>query len=492
MRRKKTYFRYFVFLFTLLNIILSNNLQAQAPLNNDNLGVSWNPPENPTQISSDLDLYREIGITFIELKHPVNKSILDSLSNYRFTVIVRFPQKFLTTSYVKENTDWLISEYSSGITEYSDYNFITAFGLYSNSQSSDSKFISEFENIKTELKNGTEPSFYEVSTTFNSNLIRTIIEVNNETILNPDYQGSFILAKPFVKTDFLILTTLLDDFENLVFLDSYWLKDALQNYLPLKKAFLDYKEIGIFILPLPNNESSSAPFNWPVFVFVLIWISAGIHVFVSGTYKPLITRFFTGHRFFVDDIMRYRERSSVSGIFLFFQHALFTGLVVYIISNLLISETGLQAFYHSIPQAGIFGQNYFSLFVMGVALACLVQLIGLAWLYFPSDSMTHFSQAMTLYTWIFHVDFVLVSLMLVLFLSGGSQLLILFLSILFILTWLAGFFLTAFDSSKYLMQKRIKYMLYTFGLHSFVNILILVLILINETLLDFLELITTI
>ena len=102
--------------------------------------------------------------------------------------------------------------------------------------------------------------------------------------------------------------------------------------------------------------------------------------------------------------------------------------------------------------------------------------------------MTHFSQALNLYTWIFHTDFILVSIMLILLLSGGSSTIIIILGTLFVINWLMGFLITSLNSSKYLVQKRASYILSTFGLHALVNIAFLVFILSNDYLMDVLEL----
>ncbi|RNC79572.1 MAG: hypothetical protein ED557_13685 [Balneola sp.] len=79
--------------------------------------------------------------------------------------------------------------------------------------------------------------------------------------------------------------------------------------------------------------------------------------------------------------------------------------------------------------------------------------------------------------------------MLAVYLSGGSPTLIIILSILYLVVWLTGFLLTSLDSSKYLQRGRIKYIFYTFGLHTVVNIAILVFIFTNAWIMDMLPLI---
>jgi len=485
-RIKSTYFTHYLLLLTLITFCFNGSSKAQQSTST-NLGISWEPSSNPKEISSQLSFYDQIGIKFIELKHPISSSVLDSISRYPIQVLIRFDTKYLTTYTVNKNRDEIIQQYSSLILEYAEYESVIAYGLYSYSQSFDAGFIKSFETITDELQQISNREFYEITSGPFNALDFSIYEIKSGSL--PIDISAFLLAKDNSPNDAFLLNELFQKNPELLFLDSNWLLKAIQIHPYLTTALQNFKNGEEFILPLQKKEFQPTKFNWPVLVFVIIWITMGIHVTVSQTYKPLIFRYFTGHRFFVDDVMRYRERSYVNGVFLFFQHAFFTGLVVYIFSALLISNAGLDVLYSSIPQFAIFGKNYFSLFILGTLFTVFIQLIALVWLYFPSISMTHFSQTLVLYTWVFHLDFLIVSAMLTLLLFGGSGNLILFLALLFVINWLVAFFLATLDSSKYLIQKRASYIFYTFGLYTIVNIGLLILFLSNDLITDFLELI---
>ncbi len=485
MRSRATYSTFLLLFFALILGINSELSFAQQTSKTD-LGVYWKTNPSPDELSERLTEYEQLGISFIEIHHPVSKSILDSISAHPFNVLIRFDEQFLLAEEIKTNKEELIQNYQKLILEYAEFENVVAYGLYSFSQSFDTEFIEEFNSVKSELKSITNREFYEItSSTFNG-LDFSITKIESDSV--PENSSSFLFSKNYARNDLHLVDNIFRKQPALFFMDADWLDQATNDYPEFKESLIDYKTSGSFILPLPLKTPSGSEFNWPVFIFVLIWISLGVHIRVSATYSPLILRYFTGHRFFVDDVMRYRERSILSGTFLLFQHAAFTGLVAYILAKLLISAKGLEALYHFLPQTAVFGENYFSVFVIGMLISLLVQIIGLMWLYLPSKSMTHFSQALNLYTWIFHVDFVLVSIMLILLLSSGSGTVIVILGILFAITWLIGFLLTSFDSSKYLIQKRPSYILYTFGLHTLVNIALLILILSNDYLIDMIEL----
>ncbi|MBO6525126.1 MAG: hypothetical protein JJ971_14955 [Balneolaceae bacterium] len=485
MTSRTTYFTYLVFFFALIQGITSGLSPAQETPKTD-LGIYWEITPDPDELSEKLAEYEQLGVSFIEIQHPVNSSILDAISAYPFNVLIRFDKQFLLVEEIKNNKGQFVQDYQKLILEYAEFENVVAYGLYSFSQSFDEGFIAEFNFIENELESITSREFYEITSSNFNGLDFSITQIVSDSV--PENSSSFLLSKNYSRNDLHLVGDIFKEQPVLFFIEANWLDQAISDYPVLNESLIDYKTSGSFILPLPLKTPSESEFNWPVFVFVLIWISLGIHIRVSGTYGPLIFRYFTGHRFFVDDVMRYRERSLVSGTFLLFQHAAFTGLVTYILAKLLISPKGLEALYHFLPQTAFFGQNYFSVFVIGMLISLLAQIIGLIWLYLPSKSMTHFSQALNLYSWIFHIDFVLVSIMLILLLSGGSGTLIMILGVLFFINWLIGFLLTSFDSSKYLVQKRLNYIFYTFGLHTVVNILLLVLILSNDYLIDMIEL----
>ncbi len=482
MRIKHTYF------FLSLICWLSATSFITASAQNPKLGISWSsPPTTSYEIANQLNGFASIGVEVLELAHPVNSALLDSLSNHPFEIFIRFDYRFLTSSEIQESQDDLIQSYSTLIAEYSGYSEVTAFGLYSYSQSFDEHFTEGFQPISTELKKNTNRNFYEVTSGSSTALDFSITEIASDSIYINN--AALLLSKENAIGDAKLLNDLFNSGAELLLLNSSWLSNAIEIHPRLIESLQEMKNGGLFVLPEQEAPSTSNPLNWPVIVFMLVWLSVGLHLKVSPNYRSLLFRFFTGHRFFVDDIMRYRERSIVSGIFLFFQHAFFSGITLYIVFSTLVSEKGLEALYHFLPLLAITGKNYFSIFITGFLLSLLVQVIGIIWLYLPNKAMTHLSQVMNLFTWIFHLDFLLVSIMLALYLSGGSSTVIIILSILYLVVWLTGFLLTSLDSSKYLQRGRIKYIFYTFGLHTLVNIGIIVFIFANTWIIDTLRLI---
>ncbi|MEO1021419.1 MAG: hypothetical protein AAFW89_02655 [Bacteroidota bacterium] len=224
------------------------------------------------------------------------------------------------------------------------------------------------------------------------------------------------------------------------------------------------------VLPRSQNVPASPDFNWPVFVLLGLWISLAVHVRTEPTYRGLLFRYFTGNRFFVDDIMQYRDRSVTHGVFLIIQHAVFAGLIAVLCAYVFISEAGLSAFFDVVPSFLFPGKTYASFFIVVGLMVFLVELIGLLWLYVPSRSLRHVSQVLSLYSWNLHLNFVIVTAAVTAFYAGFSSVTILVLTILFVLNWYMSFNLTAWWAAKYQMERSSSYLGYTIGIHTVVSL----------------------
>lgn len=488
MSKVSTYFRNAVLCSLITFLINISALQAQST--SPSLGVSWTSTPSLSEAIEDLDRFEELGIEFIEFNLPVNSAILDSAADRGFDLLIRSELEFLTNSALQTIEDDLIEEFQSLNARFSDYPQVRGLGLYSYSESFSPEFIESMSELTAQLRDSSDIDFYEITTGPFNALDFAVTTITSDKL--PVSSGSVLFTKSYTRSDFRTINRLFESQISLILFDADWLLSAVEDYPAFGESLTEYKENKTWVLPLPESEAPSSGFDWLVFIYILIWISVAVHVRAVATYSGLIFRYFTGHRFFVDDIMRYRERSAASGIFLFFQHAAFTGMVATIFSKMFISDKGIEALFHFLPQTALFGQNHFSVFAGGFIIACLIQIIGISWLYFPSKSMNHSSQVLSLYTWSFHLDFLIVSFMLVTYLTGGNTTLILILGVLFVLNWLTAYLLTSLDSSKYLIDKRVSYILYTFGLHTLLNIVLMVLILSSSTILDAIELIVVI
>lgn len=468
MNRIRAHIIIFCLAFSALIIGVNQAALAQS-LDRTVLGVSFSSQTSEQRVLNQLPELKLLGMQVIELHHPVSAVLIDTLANHGFQVFVRSNLRFLTRSELLDEST--VSEsLAPFLQRYSKNPRVQALGVYSYSQSDEQIFSTTLTDL---VSDSLSVSLYQHHTQANSGLT-TILAGGHQESQSGDY---FYFDERFHRTELDTFKNYIKNEASLILVDAFWLQQAVSESELFEDALKAYSDGDSFLYTGTNAQKYDWVPDWPVIFLLIIWLSLGIHMLFVPTYRPLIFRYFTFHRFFVDDVMRYRERSSVSGIFLLVQNAFLSGLMLYTYCMQLISEIGLQAFYYHLPYVGIFGQNYFSIFALTVVISLLLHVVCLIWIFLPSKSMNHFSQAINLYTWIFHLNFLIVSFGLLKLITGTSTLLTTILLVLFLIVALFGFLLATYDSAKYLVRGRFNYMMITFGSYVLVIIALLTLFL---------------
>jgi hypothetical protein len=446
-----TYFLSRVFLFLLINVCTVTGLAAQNQ--STRFGISFSSDISESEIPNLIDL----GFNIIELKHPISESLLQELEEYPIQFLIRSESRYLTTFEVSQNEQ--ISQVLAPVfQEYANYSNVSGFGISSYSSDFPVELVTLLNNL---LPDSLKTNFYQVGTQASSSTSTILL---SDTFNEYRDSDNYLFEAPFNQNDLGLLQQMIEEEPELILMDWYWFSSASTSQSYFLEAISLAATSSENLFPVSDFDSKSNILEWPVIVLVLLWFSIGIHLRSNPTYRPLIFRYFTYHRFFVDDIMRYRERSATPGITLFIQHAYFTGLVMYILSAFFISDKGLDALYYHLPVLGVFGQNYFTIFVLTVIASLLISFVGIIWVYIPNKSMKHFSQVINLYSWIFHLDFVIVSIMLIILITQGSAIFLLILTSVHFLCWILAFVLSVIDSSKYLMTGKLAYYMRTVGI----------------------------
>ncbi len=424
------------------------------------LGVVWDQPETLEEAQSELDLFKGSGVEYIELSHPVNNEILSLLEGTSFTVFVRLQPEFLTVSDLSENKDTLLRQLTSDVNRYQNNTYIRGIGLLSNSQIAHPGFDEIIKPFLASFAGMSSISFYAFNT--------------DKWYYLDNTEQHFAIYLPhlsFSETDLYRFDELMNSRNSLVFVNSNWLIEAVKNYAELSQSIVEYKETNNWQLALPNAKPDPTPFpNWLVLILLLSWLGLSIQLRFLPYIRPMLLRYFLAHRFFVDDILHYRERAALGGVLLMVQHALFAGIVSYISAKVLFTEVGVEAFFHHLPILAITGFNYLSFFFLGIVIALLTQVIALLWLYIPAKHIEHFSQAINLYAGLFFIDFILTTIMLTLYITGFGATSLLSIALVFVIVWFAAFNIAAVDMSKNMGQGKLTYLTLTVGLHAAISV----------------------
>jgi len=421
------------------------------------VAVDWEKPADSEAFNRELDFFSNHNVSYLFVSHPLTEDEIASLDSIGISFFVKLDHKFVTENEFINNSDQYLKSVNDAKAYYdssSAFNGIIAF-----SQSVIAPNVLPSAEI-LEIKGNT---VYSVN--IHSQPLFSVFETSDSYAENLSR-----LKKQLINSELNL------------FVDGEWYRSVLTQNADLKSTFEGTSGMDPTTIAVPDIPDQTPLIHWSVLVLVLLWISLAVNVASNPTYLETIPRYFTAHRFFVDDILSYRERSSASAVFLLFQHAIFGGLVVYILTKIFISDIGLEALYYHIPYIAIMGKNYFSLFFLSTLLVLFVEMIALFWLYFPNKEMSHFNQALNLFTWIFHLDFILITLIVTVYFSGQStSFLASILAITYVLIWFSSFNITAYDASKRLGMHRNSYLFKTIGLHTLVSgALVVLLVVFNE------------
>lgn len=423
------------------------------------VAVNWEKPADSEAFNRDLDFFGNHNVSYLFVSHPLTADEIAALDSAGIPFFVKLDHKFVTENDFINNSDQYLKSVNDAKALYGSSSAFNGIVAFSNSIISQDVLMIDDEGF-LEIK---DQKIHSV----------TIHPTSLFTFFEP--QGS--------------LEQSLSDFKNQLsendlplIIDDEWLQRILLEFPYLDPVLTSENGINPEEIAIPALPAQFPSIHWSIIVLILLWISLAVNVATNPTYLETIPRYFTAHRFYVDDIMSYRERSSGSAVFLMFQHAIFGGLVSYILAKMFISDIGLEALYYHLPYLAVMGENYFSLFVLTSVLVLIVELIALIWLYAPNKEMTHFNQGLNLFTSIFHLDFILITLMITVYFSEwNSSFLVGILAITYVLIWFSSFNITAFDASKRLGMHRNSYLFKTIGLHTLVSgALVMLLIVFNE------------
>ncbi len=446
-----------VALWSLGFLLIPSSIQAQTKL-----GVVWHPENSQNKISNQLSTFTNYSVGLIILNHPVTDNVLLELENASIPYLINSGFEFYTTTHFVENKLIVLEKVKTIHQRYSSSPTFSGLVLFNNSQNYRDKFLTlELDLI---LESGLKDSlkFYQI---FNDELL----QLNSELPL-----AQVLKTESIDKTSIHQFVRGIQTSKDLLIVNDTWLFGISSQFPSFSDAISNASDLTSAQIPLPVLEDSSTPFRWAILLILLLWVSLAMNIMLNTTYQSTILRYFVAHRFFVDDILSYRQRSSVSAVYLLFQHALFGGLVTYFLAKVYLSETGLDALYYLVPLLTIAGHSYFSLFFISVIIILLIELIAILWIYIPNPGLVHFNQAMNIYTWIFHLDFIVVTIMGVLFIAQAPYYYLLFLGITYLVIWYASFNISVIGTSKRLSLARGRYLIKTIVLHTLLSVLAVV------------------
>jgi hypothetical protein len=272
--------------------------------------------------------------------------------------------------------------------------------------------------------------------------------------------------------------------ESITILPARWFFNEIEKRSELRYLFSDFTSGNPITFPLPE-EPESAPFmNWSVVLLLFVWGSFALHFRYQPIYSQSMTRYFSNHSFFVNDVMENRLRNVLPGFILLIQHALLTGLFVFACVEVFVSSLGLEIIRFYFQPLMLLESTILSLFISAVLVAVLLEMVSVFWIYISNKKLTSFSQILNLYSWPLHLNLLVVTFLVVFNRVGFDEIWTLILGAVFILIWFFSFNIAAIDSSKFLENGRTLFLSGTVGVHMLVMIGIFMYLLYSPSILE--------
>ena len=476
-------FVFFITLFSLIFALFPKNLPAQT-----NFGVNWHIPEDTREARKQLRAFHSWGFEYLSVDTKMDPQLLDMADSLGFCINVRIPNYFTTAYDLRTEGEEIVQNAVNFVEYYQRYPNICGIGLFHLA----ADYHPTFRRLSGPLvQKFNEISEWPVYLTFYLPKHQEVDEL--PVVEGIMYRASEMATVDITADDRLQGILLKPEIEryNLrglqqmihsepfaegipLYIDSKWLLYQVNHHPELANFIREFANDSEALFSTPNPKVTRDTANWIVLLLVLLWGSFAFHYGIVPLYRKSFSRYFVTHHFFVNDVMERRIRTISTGVIILIQQALLGGTFFYLLSAGLLSQTGLEALHHHYPLLGIMGNNRFIFFLGGVLFMLLTQVIYLLWLYLLHADVNYFNQVVLLYAWPQQLQFFIITIMATLFLAGSTGFLFKLMMILIIFIWLASFYIAAADLTKMLRDRKVRYLIYTAGLHTILLTLLLV------------------
>lgn len=448
-------------------------------------GVQWEVPQNTDTALEQLQTFDEAGISVIELTLPVPPEVWNQIDQYEFSVYGNLEIEYPIADTFSTPDSALITTIQKQASTLLSQSSLQAIGLAEYGAIQSTAFRKASAPFVSELKQAGIPEIYFTASAhqplpenslFADFIIReiqvTLQDLNNFSISN----NTFIRGYHFVPStgledkisvfkQFLNATNSASD--NLIFVNSSWLLRMIEMHPQFKSTLqsLARKSEAIFPAPdesLPVQRQSAVP----IILLLLIWATVGLHYNNSPLYRKSLFRYFTGHRFFIDDVLRRRHiRSAYPALILLLQNSFSIALAVYISSDTLFTSRGFDALAHYFPTVTMMGSSSLGLASWAFILSIAVAFISIIWLYISHKRINSVTQIATVYSWPLHLNLLICTIGITFFVSGGSAFAIVILTLLAIVIQLLSFIVASFDAFRSIVSGSLLFIFLTIGIY---------------------------
>jgi hypothetical protein len=449
-------------IFILLLLIPVLPAQAQR-----HFGIIWDPPAGEREAARELFGYQQLGIQSLMIDGIHDIEILDVLHGFDFDVVINVPQANLTATELKKrraaSSDLVIKH----VAYYRNLDFVNGFIIFSNSQVNSSRFTSRASAMIREARISTDKPLLHINGSTMHRFGDTdhpdgVILHLHESDLHSD---SVPAAEPAIPVagfiwhpesgfdirlfqDMLQTTRPAGDVP--VYMHGQWVETHLGD--GLEEALIIFAGDSDAVLPNPLKPAADPKVNWNIVLLMLIWISFAVHYAFFPTYNKSLFRYFTNHKFFIEDIFESRIRFHATPVFLNLQAAAMFGLFFYTLYTFHVSAAGLDVLRYYLPIPDWMYPGIF-FFAAGFVFKLIYSTVMTLWVFAPSLDTQWLNPAAAAYIWPQQTLLPVITLMITTDAAGGPAGLFNIMAILFLLIWLSSYYIAAYNVRQYVERK---------------------------------------
>lgn len=446
-------------------------------------GVRWEVPEDHLEALQELALFGRLGIEIVEIGRPVDDEIWNAAGEQGIDVYAALPIRYPTWRTFAEPDSGFITRLRSQLNHFIPR--AEAIRLFSFGAVHDPRFNRAIEPYTEQIRELFDGPLYHLHSgtegeTSPLDFRMVYLRVGPETdpategLISPE-PGAWAYAPvseyaPYLGPVKRMLDLTVHRPETPFFVTGSWLIDKLERYPTFGETLRLYATTSDPVFPLPEESLPGAGnMGLGVLLLLVIWGSAALHYSMSPLYRRSIGRFFTSHKFFVNDVLHRHVRASVLSTVMILQHALLSGVLVYGIGRYLFSERGAGALIHHLAWLDFTGNFHLSLFLVGFFGSLGIMTISILWILLCNPRIRYMSQVTNLYIWPLQLNLVTVTLLFALLISGRAEpFVVSILTVLYLVILYSAFLITSMDSSRLLDSKRFWFLAGTVALYTVV------------------------
>lgn len=451
------------------------------------LGVAWELPGDDARAVRQLQQFRELGITVLELRQTPSDRLWSEINRHNLTVYADLHILFPITHTFAGSDSALYRQSRKKIRAFAAQPSVKALNLFTygaihrdSFKESAASFFKHFHALRSIRAIYTDNrTKHRLNAPFD--FFRYDIRLSPKNIPSPSIPGSPDIdsyryhPSPELRERFVPFKQAIQQTaaypRKPFFMESSWLLSMVEKYPELATILPSLSSESDPVFPAPAESLPSPnPSPLPILTLLLVWAMLALHYNMSPLYRKSLFRYFTGHKFFLNDIFRQHIRSPFPSFVIIIQNALLISAALFITFTRFWSDTGLQSLQHHFPGLFFFTGGVYDIFLAAFGITLIFSVISILWLYFSHKSLRSITQIMTLFAWPMQINIALGTLAIAMHVAGGSanDMIIALLTGLMLAVCLGSFIITSLDAAQSLSRKRLQYISSTAGLYLLV------------------------